>query len=132
MRGEPAFAPLTTLADTPESKRSMRTILRTLAVSTLAFSLTSGAALSQEHHDDQARQDQARHGQEHHGQYVHHDDWKRGHRMNHEDWDRGERVDDWQAHHLRRPPRGHEWREVDGQYVLADPNGVIFQVVVPH
>jgi hypothetical protein len=26
---------------------------------------------------------------------------------------------DWRRHHLRRPPRGYEWREVDGNYVLA-------------
>ena len=51
--------------------------------------------------------------------------------MRHEDWDRGQRVDDWQGRHLRRPPRGYEWREIDGQYVLANPDGVIFQVVVP-
>lgn len=105
----------------------MRTILRTLAVSTLALSLTGGVALAQEHHDDQAR-----HDQEQHSQYVRHNDWRKGHRMSHEDWDRGQRIDDWQARHLRRPPRGDEWREIDGQYVLANPNGVIFQVVVPH
>ena len=53
-----------------------------------------------------------------HGRYVRHDDWRRGHRMRHEDWARGQRVD-WHRHHLRRPPRGYEWREVDGNYVLA-------------
>jgi len=52
------------------------------------------------------------------GHYVRHDDWRRGHRMRHEDWARGQRVD-WHRHHLRRPPRGYEWREVDGNYVLA-------------
>ncbi|HEY8003433.1 MAG TPA: RcnB family protein, partial [Phenylobacterium sp.] len=49
---------------------------------------------------------------------VRHDDWRRGHRMGHDDWARGERVD-WHSRHLRRPPRGYEWREVDGNYVLA-------------
>lgn len=52
------------------------------------------------------------------GHYVRHDDWRRGHRMRHDDWSRGQRVD-WHRHHLRRPPRGYEWREVDGNYVLA-------------
>ncbi|MBS0362994.1 MAG: RcnB family protein [Proteobacteria bacterium] len=50
--------------------------------------------------------------------WVRHDEWRRGHRMRHDDWARGQRVD-WHAHHLRRPPRGYEWREVDGNYVLA-------------
>ena len=52
------------------------------------------------------------------GHYAHHNDWRRGHRMRHEDWSRGERVD-WRRHHLRHPPRGYEWREVDGNYVMA-------------
>jgi len=38
--------------------------------------------------------------------------------MHRNDWDRGERID-WRSRHLRRPPRGYEWREVDGNYVLA-------------
>lgn len=104
----------------------MKSILRTLAVSTLALSLTGGVAFAQEHHDDQAR-----HDQEHHDQYVRHNDWKKGQHMRREDWDRGQRVDDWHTHHLRRPPRGYEWREIDGQYVMANSDGVIFQVVVP-
>jgi Ni/Co efflux regulator RcnB len=32
--------------------------------------------------------------------------------------DRGARVD-WRAHRLRHPPRGYEWRDVDGNCVLA-------------
>jgi Ni/Co efflux regulator RcnB len=46
-----------------------------------------------------------------------------------EDWKRGERVD-YHEHHLRAPPRGYEWREVDGNYVLAAvATGVIASVV---
>jgi Ni/Co efflux regulator RcnB len=26
---------------------------------------------------------------------------------------------DYRARHLRAPPRGYEWRQVNGQYVLA-------------
>jgi Ni/Co efflux regulator RcnB len=74
-----------------------------------AFALTSIApAFAQpgryDRHDD------------HH--WVRHDDWRKGHRLRHEDWARGARID-WRARHLRRPPRGYEWREVDGNYVLA-------------
>lgn len=103
----------------------MRPILRTIAVSTLALALTSGVAFAQEHHDDRDRQ------HEHHDQYVRHDEWRKGQRMRQEDWDRGQRVDDWRARHLRRPPRGYEWRDLDGQYVLARPDGLILQVEVP-
>jgi Ni/Co efflux regulator RcnB len=52
------------------------------------------------------------------GGYIRHNDWQRGHRMARDDWGRGQRVD-WRSHRLRHPPRGYEWREVDGQYVLA-------------
>jgi len=95
---------------------------KTLAASLLGLFLTGGIAYAQEHHDDQ----------EHHDKYVHHDDWKKGRHIRHEDWDRGQRVDDWRGHHLRRPPSGYEWRDVDGHFVLANPGGVIFQVVIHH
>ncbi|HEX3364003.1 RcnB family protein [Phenylobacterium sp.] len=61
--------------------------------------------------------------------YVRHDEWKHGYQMRHEDWDRGARLD-WRAHHLRHPPRGYEWREVDGNYVLAAAaTGVIASLI---
>ena len=76
------------------------------------------AALAQ--HDDHP-------GDQH---YVRHDDWKKGYHMRQEDWNRGEHVDDWRAHHLRQPPRGYEWREIDGNYVLAaTATGVIASVI---
>jgi Ni/Co efflux regulator RcnB len=62
-------------------------------------------------------------------QFVHHDDWKKGAKMRDEDWKRGEHID-YKAQHLRAPPRGYEWREVDGNYVLAAvATGVIASVV---
>ncbi|HEY6456977.1 MAG TPA: RcnB family protein [Steroidobacteraceae bacterium] len=62
-------------------------------------------------------------------QYVHHGEWKKGAKMRDEDWKRGERVD-YRQHHLRAPPRGYEWREVDGNYVLAAvATGVIASVI---
>jgi Ni/Co efflux regulator RcnB len=63
-------------------------------------------------------------------QYVHHDEWKKGAKIQNEDWNRGEHVD-YHDHHLRAPPRGYEWRQVDGNYVLAAvATGVIASVVV--
>jgi Ni/Co efflux regulator RcnB len=62
-------------------------------------------------------------------QYVHHDEWKKGAKMRDEDWSRGEHVD-YKQRHLRAPPHGYEWRQVDGNYVLAAvATGVIASVV---
>ena len=98
----------------------MKKIAQAFAVSTLVLTLTGGvAAFAQDHHDDQ-----------HHQQYVRHDEWKKGYHMHQEDWGRGERVDDWRAHHLHRPPNGYEWRIIDGNYVCANGDGVIYATVV--
>ena len=62
-----------------------------------------------------------------------HDEWHKGAQIQKEDWNRGQPVD-YHAHHLRKPPRGHEWRQVDGNYVLAAAaTGVIASVIAhPH
>jgi Ni/Co efflux regulator RcnB len=61
--------------------------------------------------------------------YVHHNEWKKGYHMHQEDWNRGERVD-YRTYHLRQPPSGYEWREVDGNYVMAAiATGVIASVI---
>jgi Ni/Co efflux regulator RcnB len=95
----------------------MKHICNVLAVAMLAASLSGGVlALADDHHDNH--------------QYVRHDEWKKGYHMRHDDWDRGERVD-YHTYHLRRPPKGYEWRLVDGNYVLAAvATGVIASVVI--
>lgn len=56
--------------------------------------------------------------------------WSRGDRIDRRDWDRGQRVD-FREHHLRPPPRGYEWREIDGRYVLAGiAGGVIADIIL--
>jgi Ni/Co efflux regulator RcnB len=92
--------------------------------------LLTSTSFAQDHHDDHQ---QDHHDQDHHDDqgdhYVHHDDWRRGHRMNHDDWARGQRID-YREHHLRAPRRGYEWRQVDGQYVLAAAaTGLIASIV---
>lgn len=63
--------------------------------------------------------------------YVRHSEWRKGYRMAPGDWNRGDRITNWSHYHLRRPPRGYEWRRVDGNYVLAAvATGVIASVVV--
>jgi len=47
-----------------------------------------------------------------------HPEWHKGAKIGRNDWNRGEHVD-YRAHHLNAPPRGYEWRQVDGNYVLA-------------
>jgi Ni/Co efflux regulator RcnB len=66
----------------------------------------------------------------HHQQYVRHDEWKKGYHMKTEDWHRAQPVD-YRHYHLSPPPRGYEWRSVDGNYVLAAvATGVIASAVV--
>jgi Ni/Co efflux regulator RcnB len=95
----------------------MTRIRKALALSALAAILSGGVAFGQEDHHDNH-------------QYVRHNEWKKGAHMRQEDWNRGERID-YTHYHLRRPPNGYEWREVDGNYVLAAvATGVIASVVV--
>jgi Ni/Co efflux regulator RcnB len=62
--------------------------------------------------------------------YVKHEEWKKGATIRKEDWGRGEQVD-YKAHHLKTPPHGYEWRQVDGNYVLAAvATGVIASAIV--
>jgi Ni/Co efflux regulator RcnB len=97
------------------------------------MTLTGGMAFAQDHHDDHPQDQRDNHQRDSHQrdnhQYVRHDDWHKGARMNHDDWNRGERVD-YRQYHLHAPQRGYEWREVDGNYVMAAvATGVIASVV---
>jgi Ni/Co efflux regulator RcnB len=89
-----------------------------LSTLTVAAVLSTGVAFAQhpddhsDHHDDRNNQS------DRHDGYVRHDEWHKGARINHDDWNRGAQVD-WRAHHLQAPRRGYEWRQVDGNYVLA-------------
>ncbi|RZZ84507.1 hypothetical protein EAT51_19295 [Pseudoxanthomonas winnipegensis] len=43
---------------------------------------------------------------------------------------RGVYVRDYRIHHLPPPPRGHQWRRVDNDYVLvAVATGIITSVI---
>jgi Ni/Co efflux regulator RcnB len=61
--------------------------------------------------------------------YVQHSEWKKGAKMKQEDWGRGEQVD-YRASHLQAPPRGYEWRQVDGNNVLASISAGSIRLVV--
>ena len=105
----------------------MNRIIRVFALPILAAGLTCLPALAQDH-PDQDRHDQAQsHDRHDNGAYRQHGEWKTGSRIRHEDWDRGDKVD-YRANHLRRPPDGHEWRQIDGNYILANQDGTIASV----
>ncbi len=64
-----------------------------------------------------------------HGDFHRHDEWRKGYHMHHTDWSRGRPVD-WRSNHLHQPPHGYEWREVDGNYVMAAvATGLIASVI---
>jgi Ni/Co efflux regulator RcnB len=91
-----------------------------LLAAAVAITGTTAFADDRDHHDHDSHDNH---------QYVHHDEWKKGAKMRDEDWGRGEHVD-YKEHHLRRPPHGYEWREVDGNYVLAAAaTGVIASII---
>ena len=96
----------------------MNRLIKALTLPVLAAALTGIPSVAQEH-ADQDRHDN--------GTYRHHDDWKKGSHIAQDDWNRGDRVD-YKEHHLRRPPEGHEWRQIDGNFVLANHEGVIVSV----
>lgn len=95
-----------------------------------------GPAFAQGHNNnryDNHRPGPAMHGPAMHGpsarEHARHN-WRKGGHIARNDWGRGRQVD-WRRHHLHRPNRGYEWREVDGNYVLAAvATGVIATVIL--
>jgi Ni/Co efflux regulator RcnB len=50
--------------------------------------------------------------------------------MKQEDWNRGQKID-YRTYRLNAPRRGYEWREVDGNYVMAAvATGIIASTIV--
>ena len=97
----------------------MNRFARFVAYSALSAVLFTGMAVAQDDHRD-----------DHHDAYVRHDEWKKGYHMKDEDWRRAQPID-YRTYHLRKPPRGYEWREVDGNYVLAAvATGIIASAIV--
>jgi Ni/Co efflux regulator RcnB len=102
--------------------------LLTTAAALMLLAGTAGAGFAQPH--DNGRDD---HHSGMQGPSVHgpaHAGWRQGGHIAHNDWNRGQHVD-YHAHHLRTPPRGYEWREVDGNYVLAAAaTGLIASIIL--
>jgi Ni/Co efflux regulator RcnB len=125
-----------------------KTIISALVALTLA---QSGWALADDdHHHDDRRDDH--HEQDHrpgpgfdrqahddHGYHGGHDergagpnhDWRRGQRLSGEYRNRQYVVDNWREHRLSPPPRGYQWVQAGGDYVLiAAATGIIAQLVL--
>jgi Ni/Co efflux regulator RcnB len=120
----------------------MKRMMTAAAAAALALASVSGAALAQpghDRHDGPPGHDaygppghMDDHGRDDHGGPRGHDHgrWRKGDRIDRADWRHHQRVD-WRRHHLRPPPRGYEWREVDGDYVLAAvATGLIVSIIV--
>lgn len=101
----------------------MTQIRKVVSAVTLSMTLAAGVAVAQDHHDHDNRGGHGDH-------YVRHNDWRNGGHIGHDDWNRGQRID-YRHYHLNAPPRGYEWRQVDGNYVLAAAaTGLIASVIV--
>ena len=60
-------------------------------------------------------------------------EWHRGAHIPRTYRDREYVVSHWEEHHLRRPPRGYEWVQVGGDYVLvAIASGIIAEILLNH
>jgi Ni/Co efflux regulator RcnB len=99
------------------------------AIALIASSAASAQPYGQGHDQHGQQSDNGRHagwgadmGGGHH--------WRRGQRMGYNDWN-GAQVVDYRQHHLRQPPRGYEWRQSNGQYVLAAvATGLIASIIL--
>jgi Ni/Co efflux regulator RcnB len=109
----------------------MKKLHSILALAILSTSLTGGVALAQDHHDGQDQDHHDALAQDHRDNhsYVEHKEWRKGAPIKHEDWDRGDKVD-YRQYHLNTPPRGYEWRMVDGNYVLANSSSFQIRTVI--
>ncbi len=107
--------------------------MKRILVSLLALSLfASGSALADPHHKKHGHGHGNGHAHGHHDQHGH----PGGHKFKHKRGDRlaashrGHHVHDFHVHGLAPPPHGHEWRRIDGEYVLiAVATGVIASVI---
>jgi Ni/Co efflux regulator RcnB len=81
------------------------------------IALSSDLAFAQHRDDHRYRQDQGHEWR--HGEHVDRGEWRSARRL------------DYREYHLRRLPRGYEWRAYDGRYILAAiATGVIVEIIM--
>ena len=114
--------------------------MKTLMIGAAILALVAGSATAQPYGrggDHNRGGDQGRAQQSNNGRHAGwgaergaNHRWVRGQRMGYNDW-RNARPVDYRQHRLRAPPRGYEWRESNGQYVLAAvATGVIISMIL--
>jgi Ni/Co efflux regulator RcnB len=70
-------------------------------------------------------------GEEHYYYGARGPEWRRGGHIPPEYRNRQYVVNDWRGHHLHAPPRGYQWVQVGGDYVLvAVATGIIAQLLI--
>jgi Ni/Co efflux regulator RcnB len=125
----------------------MKRLVTSSIIAVFALGLVGGAAVAQDHRphdsaapqDDHGRPDDHGHdngpgrgpdgGHGHHRGWHDQSDWRRGGHVAYDDWQSAPPVD-YRARHLRRPPHGYEWRQSNGNYVLAAvATGAIISII---
>ena len=115
--------------------------MKRLLIAATALSLVTGsAAMAQPYHNDRHdsrnerhdnRYDNGRHdnGRYDNGRHDRGHHWARGQRLPPQYWSRGHYID-YRRHHLRAPPRGYQWVQVDNDYVMvALASGLIASII---
>ena len=113
----------------------MKTIILAIAATAMAASSLNAVAEQRDRRDQQTyssyRADQGRNphpgwGKDYRGGHQ----WKNGERIGYDDWNDATPIN-YRSHHLRHPPRGYEWRESNGQYVMAAvATGLIASIII--
>jgi Ni/Co efflux regulator RcnB len=102
----------------------------------IALSLIGGsAAMAQPYGNDRHDRRDERHdsrsdnGRHDNGLHRGHNKWAKGQRLPSEYRTRGHYVD-YRRHHLRAPPRGYQWVQVDNRYMMvALTTGLIASII---
>ena len=107
--------------------------MKRLLIAATALSLVAGsAAMAQpynnDRHDSRNEHHDNRNDNNGHDNRGHHN-WARGQNLPSEYRTRGHYVD-YRRHHLRAPPRGYQWVQVDNNYVMvALTTGLIASII---
>jgi Ni/Co efflux regulator RcnB len=113
--------------------------MKRLLTASLALSLLAGTAASAQPYD-QRQDNNGRYQQDRHDNRGDQGDRGNHYGQNHR-WARGERLPanyysdrshyvDYRRHHLRAPPRGYQWVQVDNNYALvALTSGLISSII---
>ena len=101
-----------------------------VALSLVLLASTVAPGLAQPHDERRGPWRGPHPGWEHQDAWRH-EEWRRGGYIARDDWHRGHWID-YRPYRLGAPPRGYEWREIDGRFVLAAIAGGLIADVILH